>query len=234
MPSIPALPPTEGLTFAERVSTPAPLAPERPRTAPPKPSTPVSITALVPPLPPPHSHSPNEVSLSTSDPTRIPPPPLPLVLRPPLRKKKSFSSVSNWLFPGQESRHSRAFSQDSVTNSPRPLKDSEGFYQCVAPTTASGSGRGWGRMSFETISSISSWKTDSDPEDGSSLHTGSAAITWSLNSGLPSGDRTATATPTGSYTTGMMTGGGLTYIPQRSGTFGSKHGHRRESVGVAY
>jgi hypothetical protein len=62
-----------------------------------------------------------------------PPPPLPLVLqaplRPPLRKKKSFSHVSNWLFPNPE--HSRSHSLESVTNTPKPITSREGFYQCV-------------------------------------------------------------------------------------------------------
>lgn len=65
-------------------------------------------------------------------------PPLPLVLRPPLRKKKSFSSVSAWLFPGGNG-HQRAVSVGSVTNAPGPVK--EGFYQCVSPpVTAGGEG----------------------------------------------------------------------------------------------
>jgi hypothetical protein len=61
------------------------------------------------------------------------PPPLPLVLqksRPPLRKKKSFSQVSSWL---NRADHTRNISMDSITNTPRPIKSREGFYQCVDP-----------------------------------------------------------------------------------------------------
>ncbi|KAK1778554.1 hypothetical protein QBC45DRAFT_159522 [Copromyces sp. CBS 386.78] len=80
-------------------------------------------------------------------------PPLPLVLRPPLRKKKSFSRVSNWLFPGIGSgsdsnssptdtyhshsyskRHEHSISKDSITNAPRPIKENEGYYQCFSPS----------------------------------------------------------------------------------------------------
>lgn len=62
-----------------------------------------------------------------------PPPPLPLVLqanRPTLCKKKSFSRVSNWLFPNT-SDHKRDISLDSVTNSPKPVTTRDGFYQCI-------------------------------------------------------------------------------------------------------
>lgn len=81
-------------------------------------------------------------------------PPLPLVLRPPLRKKKSFSRVSTWLFPGSE--HNRDTSIDSVTNAPRPVKGTEGFYQCVP---AAG---GIERRSFDTVNSVSTWETDDE------------------------------------------------------------------------
>lgn len=60
------------------------------------------------------------------DPPLSPPPPL--VLRPPLRKKKSFSSVSTWL-----SSHRQDLSVDSVSNSPLPIQDSDGFYQETSP-----------------------------------------------------------------------------------------------------
>ncbi|KAJ4400896.1 hypothetical protein N0V85_005644 [Neurospora sp. IMI 360204] len=80
-------------------------------------------------------------------------PPLPLVLRPPLRKKKSFSRVSNWLFPGggcstvsdhssssstdtyhSHSKRQDSISKDSITNVPRPIKENEGYYQCFSPS----------------------------------------------------------------------------------------------------
>jgi hypothetical protein len=66
-------------------------------------------------------------------------PPLPLVLpRPPLRKKKSFSRVSSWLFPGKgEGEHARNISIDSITNTPKPVTSREGFYKCVDTGMAS-------------------------------------------------------------------------------------------------
>lgn len=46
-------------------------------------------------------------------------PPLPLILRPPLRKKKSFSRVSDWLFPaGVENHHSDPMSSPTATTTP--------------------------------------------------------------------------------------------------------------------
>lgn len=100
-------------------------------------------------------------------------PPLPLILRPPLRKKKSFSRVSNWLFPAagveQEAddeegdhdyspttsvrgrpHHRRDVSSDSVTNAPRALTDKEGYYQTLPPS-ALFSGR---RSSFDSMSDV--------------------------------------------------------------------------------
>lgn len=87
-------------------------------------------------------------------------PPLPLILRPPLRKKKSFSRVSDWLFPDDMDKdishaaaptgptsgaalgpplasfaaHKRQLSLDSVTNAPRALTDRDGFYQTLPPS----------------------------------------------------------------------------------------------------
>ncbi|KAM0472857.1 hypothetical protein ACHAPX_008534 [Trichoderma viride] len=81
-----------------------------------------------------------------------PPPPLPLVLRPPLRKKKSFSRVSTWLF--QEPGRARNQSMDSITNAPLPIKGSEGFYQCVTPP------RRPDRRSTETFDTLSTWSTN--------------------------------------------------------------------------
>lgn len=66
-----------------------------------------------------------------------PPPPLPLIFhpttpRPPLRKKKSFSLVSKWLFPGPDSSSTpQSFSSESITNTPAPVAARAGFYQCV-------------------------------------------------------------------------------------------------------
>lgn len=156
MPLIPALPPAAP-SFSERLTPGG----ERPRKAPARrPHTPPSQRALngVGPAaafitPPP----------SRERVDRIPPPPLPLVLRPPLRKKKSFSRVSSWLFPGQaeqqEKQHQRDISLDSVTNLPRPIKGREGFYQCV--TRPGGQVE---RCSFETDVTVSTWVTEEDEQ----------------------------------------------------------------------
>ncbi|KAI6780448.1 uncharacterized protein J7T54_007297 [Emericellopsis cladophorae] len=85
------------------------------------------------------------------------PPPLPLVLRPPLRKKKSFSRVSTWLFPSVH--HKRDVSLDSITNQPRPIKGTEGFYQCVA---SRGGGGGGGRDSFDSVGTVTTWDSDEE------------------------------------------------------------------------
>jgi hypothetical protein len=81
-------------------------------------------------------------------------PPLPLVLRPPLRKKKSFARVSSWLFPGAE--HVRDGSLGSVTNAPQPITGRDGFYQSVTSPHATG------RDSLDSTSSPSSWETEEE------------------------------------------------------------------------
>lgn len=106
-----------------------------------------------------------------------PPPPLPLIFhpttpRPPLRKKKSFSLVSKWLFPGPDpSTMPDSFSSESITNTPAPVAARAGFYQCVdvgqQPRRAS--------SSFDSLSDVSgdgpaymgteptTWTPDSSP-----------------------------------------------------------------------
>ncbi|TVY42909.1 hypothetical protein LOCC1_G004690 [Lachnellula occidentalis] len=169
MPSTPPLEPS----FTER------LADQRPRTAPPKntvniPSRLTSFTqasatfssssSISFPSPPPKS------------PLRelLPPPPLPLILQtphPPLRKKKSFSRVSSWLSrspPAPRSEHSRTISLDSITNTPKMLKEREGFYQCV---DLGGIGEENRRDSVSTVSTLESedvedehtWTPESSP-----------------------------------------------------------------------
>ena len=145
MPSIPALPPAAP-SFAERLNSNI----VRPHTAP-----------IKSPRSGPHrAKTPEEIHAAFKAPPRVrkddrpPPPPLPLVLRPPLRKKKSFSRVSSWLFPGSE--HNRDLSFDSVTNLPRPVKGSEGFYQCVSQGEASGRQR----RSVDSVDTVSTWETD--------------------------------------------------------------------------
>ncbi|PSR92165.1 hypothetical protein BD289DRAFT_451911 [Coniella lustricola] len=123
-------------------------------------------------------------------------PPLPLILRPPLRKKKSFSRVSDWLFPvgvenqtGQVSppkRHSRRFSRDSVTNVPRALADRDGYYQSLPPS-AMFTGR---RSSFDSVSDVSRpfsgsiYSTDDDLAGGGTM-TVATSTHWSPGSTPP-------------------------------------------------
>lgn len=156
MPSIPALPPAAP-SFAERLTSDI----DRPHTAPIR-TPPTTPPAKIPAKPPRRARTPGAPSTPTSTPPRarradVPlPPPLPLVLRPPLRKKKSFSRVSSWLFPG--SQHSRNLSFDSVTNAPRPIKGNEGFYQVSLGGT---SGR---RRSADSADTVSTWESDDDDE----------------------------------------------------------------------
>jgi hypothetical protein len=121
--------------------TALPLEDQRPRTAPSKtvhiPSRLKSFTeasaAFTTPSPSSTSSRPTISRPNHSD-RSLPPPPLPLILQaapPPLRKKKSFSRVSNWLFPSSSTEHTRNMSLDSITNSPKPITSREGFYQCV-------------------------------------------------------------------------------------------------------
>lgn len=115
-------------------------------------------------------------------------PPLPLILRPPLRKKKSFSRVSDWLFPAgvvdketappgtTNNHHRRNVSLDSVTNTPRALTDRDGFYQTLPPSAVF-SGR---RTSYDSMSDVTHAQTDSiysTDEDGYHHHHGVGTIT---------------------------------------------------------
>ncbi|KAI0450437.1 hypothetical protein F5B21DRAFT_490846 [Xylaria acuta] len=84
---------------------------------------------------------------------RVPPPPLPLRLRPPLRKKKSFSRVSSWLFPAGGTGHKRDVSLDSITNAPRPVRGGQGFYQVARPESNR-------RSSFDSESTVSDWTVE--------------------------------------------------------------------------
>lgn len=142
MPEVPALPPNAP-SFKERLSL------DRPRTAPVN--------------PPGHSSHRGARGSSNSPHTRpieglVPPPPLPLHLRPPLRKKKSFSQVSSWLgFPEsmRDIHHGHTASLDSITNQPRPLRTGHGFYEVAAPA---------GRSSFES-DTASDWSSEADLEE---------------------------------------------------------------------
>lgn len=203
MPSIPAVP-AVAPSFAERLSTEG-----RPQTAP---AQPIQI---------PKRHTPfaeasarfnsSSPRLERDDLDRPLAPPLPLVLRPPLRKKKSFSRVSNWLFPGG-AEHQRDMSLDSITNLPRPINESDGFYQTVAPAA---------RNSLDTVttasSSSSSWATE---EEGQSQ---TVPTTWSPGS---SPMVTQDATPIKTQAPPMMS--------RTAGTVGRGNVHRPQSVGVAF
>ncbi|KAI0184140.1 hypothetical protein EV127DRAFT_244228 [Xylaria flabelliformis] len=129
MPEIPALPPNAP-SFSERLSSDhiqstSTQAPARPRY---------------------------EANSSRKITGRVPPPPLPLRLRPPLRKKKSFSTVSSWLFP-VGAGHERDISLDSITNAPRPVTGSQGFYQVAHPEADR-------RSSFDSESTVSDWTVE--------------------------------------------------------------------------
>lgn len=145
MPSIPALPPAAP-SFAERL--------ERPKTAPMHSHLDAWKTGAVPAAILIDPASPLQPKSPESD---ILAPPLPLILRPPLRKKKSFSRVSSWL---GSNGHKRQFSVNSITNEPIPLKGSAGFYQC-APVFDTNF-----RNSFESYASgstSSSFSVDTTP-----------------------------------------------------------------------
>ncbi|KAF5693846.1 hypothetical protein FDENT_1684 [Fusarium denticulatum] len=183
MPSIPALPPAAP-SFAQRLNSDVI---ERPQTAPIRsPRTPVR-TPITPPR---RSRTPGEKRSPSTPPSRPrrgdmpPPPPLPLVLRPPLRKKKSFSRVSSWLFPG--SQHNRNMSFDSVTNAPRPIRGNQGFYQ-VSLGEASEH-----RRSTESIDTTSTW--ESDDENRTVPTTCSVGSTAAVSQDEPLISRFATST----------------------------------------
>lgn len=174
-------------------------------------------------------------------------PPLPLILRPPLRKKKSFSRVSSWLFPaGVEDRervpspqHRREVSLDSVTNAPRALTDRDGFYQTLPPSAVfSGRRSSFGSMSDITRSQTHSvYSTDEDPFIGPGTTT--ATSNWSPGSTPPEAARRKDSASTSGY----MSGHSASLSLSRTGTFGSRErpvdgvalqGPRPTSVGVAF
>ncbi|KAL7627516.1 hypothetical protein AAE478_001709 [Parahypoxylon ruwenzoriense] len=143
MPEIPAMPPNAP-SFSERLSS------DRPHTAPSQTPTRTSYKA----------NSSRKVE------GRVPPPPLPLRLRPPLRKKKSFSRVSSWLFTGVEQKYDVGL--DSFTNDPKPVTRAEGFYQIAGPEPSQ-------RYSFDTISTDSNWTVEEEQTVPTSLSPSSTA-----------------------------------------------------------
>jgi len=186
MPTLPMSQPS----FAARVALP--LADQRPKTAPGKtvhiPTRHKSFTEASAAFntPPQSSYSPvNDF---------LPPPPLPLVLQshPPLRKKKSFSRVSNWLFPAD---HTRTTSLESVTNTPKPVTSRDGFYQCIdlqAHQSGNDSARVRDRDSVSTVSTMESeldaptlpttWSPHSSPGRFGDEKRGPAIRTFSMDS----------------------------------------------------
>ncbi|KAI8945644.1 hypothetical protein F4801DRAFT_113668 [Xylaria longipes] len=129
MPEIPALPPNAP-SFSERLSSD-------------------HIQSTSTPAP---TRTRYEANSSRKITGRVPPPPLPLRLRPPLRKKKSFSRVSSWLFP-PGTGHKRDISLDSITNAPKPVRGGQGFYQVARPESNR-------RSSFDSESTVSDWTVE--------------------------------------------------------------------------
>ncbi|KAH8680860.1 hypothetical protein BX600DRAFT_4906 [Xylariales sp. PMI_506] len=161
MPEVPALPP-DAPSFSERLSF------DRPTTAPAKP--PIQMQQRVRAL------SELQQGGAYSPTTRrtngqAPPPPLPLrlrpPLRPPLRKKKSFSRVSSWLGFPADIRHSREVSIDSITNKPMPVQAGDGFYQ-VAEFRQKFATQ---RSSFESDETVSEWTSDAEVEEDQTVPT---------------------------------------------------------------
>ncbi len=217
VPSIPALP-AHAPSFAERLST---ESHSRPQTAP---SPPIAIpvrsmafsdaTATFA-TPPQTSYSYSRVVLAPGqhfvDPRPLDrplAPPLPLVLRPPLRKKKSFSRVSSWLFPPEHESHG---SLGSITNLPRPVADGEGFYAPIDGMT---------RTSVDTVSDSSSWETEGEVQTV-------PTTTWSPGSSPAIQQGTPRQTPKQTPDT--------TPKVDRRATFGrGNDAHRPVSVGLAF
>jgi hypothetical protein len=166
MPEVPALPPNAP-SFKERLSI------DRPRTAPVNPPTPNCRRG-------PSAQETRARNMSPRTPPvegRLPPPPLPLHLRPPLRKKKSFSQVSSWLgFPDsmRDMHHGYTTSIDSITNQPKPLHSGHGFYQVATPVRKS---------SFGSDNTASDWSSEADAEGTvpSSWSPGSSAATRAVD-----------------------------------------------------
>ncbi|KAH8597235.1 hypothetical protein B0O99DRAFT_670806 [Bisporella sp. PMI_857] len=141
-------------SFAARINTPSPTPETRPQTAPSRPVlipsrlksfTEASAAFTSHPITSAISQQTTTITSSASShpshPNNLlnrelpPPPPLPLVLQstqhPTLKRKKSFSRISNWL--SSSTSRSRNNSLSSITNTPKALTSREGFYQCVLP-----------------------------------------------------------------------------------------------------
>ncbi|KAI6363095.1 hypothetical protein MCOR25_006037 [Pyricularia grisea] len=204
MPSIPATP-AAGPSFAQRLSL------DRPQTAHRKAVAIEISTITAPPV--------FDVSQMSSTPARLTSqstheligkpvgPPLPLVFRPPLRKKKSFSHVSTtWLSPkdsGEQDR-ARGTSFESATNEQNLPMENNDYYTCVAAPPVR-------RASIATVSSMSSWSAEEEQ---------SYATTLSPPSTSPVGSRPdASTTPRTSrmFTFGRLSINGRQHWPQNVG-----------------
>lgn len=148
MPDIPALPPNAP-SFSQRLSS------DRPSAAQPNPLAQNPYRLGTQSDEPPAAGS--DASLpGTGASGRALPPPLPLKLRPPLRKKKSFSRVSSWLgLPAEQTRRDSLKSLATVTSRPMPTYINDGFYE-VANTARLGpshdsddSASGWSEEDIE-------------------------------------------------------------------------------------
>jgi hypothetical protein len=229
MPSIPALP-DAGPSFAERSSSDG-----RPHTAP---SQGVNGTTNAPNMPsrdlataafsshPPFSRTQQDSSSPITRNFRYDDsylerplaPPLPLVLRPPLRKKKSFSRVSNWLFPAGgddgDIPHRRDLSVNSITNAPRPIRGGEGFYQSVAPPR---------RSADSDSSSLRTWETTTSEEEEERQTVPTTTVSSPIVQSTPK--HTPVIERTAKFAWGRASGGlGVTPV----------QGPRPQSVGVAF
>ncbi|GAP82904.1 putative acid phosphatase-like protein [Rosellinia necatrix] len=149
MPEVPAMPPNAP-SFSERLSSD---------------HIPSTVTTTQPPS---ARTARYEANSSRKIEGRVPPPPLPLRLRPPLRKKKSFSRVSNWLNPAgaagtAATRHKRDVSYDSITNAPAPVTGRKGFYQVAVCSPEQPNRRR--RSSFDSASVVSDWTVEEEEEE---------------------------------------------------------------------
>ncbi|CAK7223377.1 hypothetical protein SBRCBS47491_005187 [Sporothrix bragantina] len=191
-------------------------------------------------------------------------PPLPLVLRPPLRKKKSFSRVSHWLsfnnngHDGQGNDvitsggdHTRGLSFDSVTNMPRPITAKDGFYTCLSPLESVRSPLETtnGRTSIDSLVSVdtlSTWTTEAERRQAGLDEVDNRVYNNVVDEDdMPKHD---TPTPTSATTmttlaTLLTTAASTPTIPALAGMpstavadkmGGSLLSHRPQSVGVAF
>ncbi|KAG5960891.1 hypothetical protein E4U56_004099 [Claviceps arundinis] len=81
-------------------------------------------------------------------------PRLTLVVRPPVRKRDSFSAVSTRMFSGQAL--AKKANVDPTTSKPKSVKGGDGFYQMVSGPSC------WRRN--ESFDSISTWHTEDEDE----------------------------------------------------------------------